>query len=183
MTKIAKPNDILHFWFEESDSEQHFNGGEAFDKEILDRFKKTIEAAKRCELWTWRKTVQGRLAEIIVLDQFSRNVYRKGAEAYSSDSMACVLAQELMQHEDFDQLSDNEKHFALMPFMHSESLRIHEELAIPCFERLDDQEAMDFERRHKEQIEKFGRYPFRNEVLGRESTPEEKSFMETEDNF
>lgn len=183
MTKIAQPDDILHFWFDESNPEQHFNGGETFDKEISDRFKETIEAAKRCELWTWRKTAQGRLAEIIVLDQFSRNIYREDTQAYSSDSMACVLAQELIQHEDFNQLNDNEKHFALLPFMHSESLRIHEELAIPCFEKLGDPDVMDFEIKHKEQIEKFGRYPFRNEALGRKSTAEEKAFIETEENF
>lgn len=183
MTLTTQPEDILNFWFEESDPEQHFNGGEAFDKEIWDRFQETVEAAKRCELWTWRKTVQGRLAEIIVLDQFSRNVYRNDVRAYSSDPMACVLAQELIQDDNFDQLSEDEKQFALMPFMHSESLRIHEELAMPCFEKLGIQEALHYEIRHIEQIEKFGRYPFRNAVLGRKSTADEKAFMETEESF
>lgn len=183
MTMIADSQDILKFWFEECDPGQHFNGGESFDREIWNRFRDTIEVAKRCELWTWRQTVQGRLAEIIVLDQFSRNVYRGDPRAYSSDDMACVLAQELIQHEDFNQLSNEEKHFALMPFMHSESLTVHEKLAVPCFEKLNDPEIMDYERRHKEQIQQFGRYPFRNEALGRESTSEEEDFMETEVNF
>lgn len=183
MTSIASPEDILKFWFEESDSEQHFAGGPDFDKEIKDRFEATIQAAKACELWSWRTTSRGRLAEIIVLDQFSRNVYRDDPRAFSSDDMACALCQELIQADDFDDLSDQEKHFALMPLMHSESLTVHQELAVPLFEKLDSDSALKYELSHLEQIERFGRYPFRNQALGRTSTLEEIAFMEDNENF
>lgn len=183
MVSVASAQDILDFWFVESDSSLHFNGGDVFDKEIEDRFMPTIEAAKACELWTWRKTSKGRLAEIIVLDQFSRNVFRGDPRSFSSDDMACSLTQELMQQEDFEDLSQEEKSFALMPLMHSESAKVHEELSLPAFEKLGSNINLKYEIAHKEQIDRFGRYPFRNEVLNRESTPEEKEFMANNHGF
>ncbi len=183
MDTIVQAEDILHFWFEESSPEDHFNGGEAFDQEIWERFSATIEAAKACELWEWRTDSRGRLAEIIVLDQFSRNVYRNDPRSFSSDDMACVLCQELLQQDDFDELTQDEKRFALMPLMHSESLKVHQDLAIESFEKLGNESSIKYEKLHFEQIQAFGRYPFRNKVLNRPSTEEEKAFMQEHENF
>jgi len=91
-----QPQPILHFWFEELTSKQHFVKDTALDETIRSRFGDTLEAAAQCELFAWRATPEGRLAEIIVLDQFSRNVYRDTPRAFAQDALALVLAQELV---------------------------------------------------------------------------------------
>lgn len=176
--------DVLNFWFKEVDAEQWYTKVDALDREIWVRFSTEILAAKAGELWQWRETLKGRLAEIIILDQFSRNVFRGDAKSFSSDDMALALAQETLNHEDMDTLSTSEKQFLFMPFMHSESLHIHAEFAVPLFKNTPGlEENYKFELLHKEQIEKFGRYPFRNEALGRESTVEEIAFMNENKKF
>ena len=119
----------------------------------------------------------GRLAEIIVLDQFSRNLCRDQADAFAQDSMAVALAQEAIGQPHFDKLPTQWRKFIIMPFMHSESAMIHKRY-LPLFEQLDDANTLDFEHRHKDIIEKFGRYPHRNDILDRESTDEEEAFLE-----
>ena len=91
-----QPHPILHFWFEELTPKQHFAKDAALDEAIRTRFGATLEAAGRCELFAWRATPEGRLAEVLVLDQFSRNVYRDTARAFAQDALALVLAQELV---------------------------------------------------------------------------------------
>ncbi len=164
--------EILKFWFDPKNMPYHFAENNAFDREIRDRFLKIHDRACQGLLWDWRKTVRGRLAEIIVLDQFSRNLYRNDKRSYTQDKMALVLAQELRSNEQFDQLTTDEKKFALMPFMHSENIEIHR-MTLPYFEALGDEVTLKFARKHLEILEKFGRYPFRNEALGRDSTAEE----------
>ena len=90
-----QPEDILHFWFEELTEKQHFAKDAGLDELMRLRFEQTLEAAARCELFAWRTTPEGRLAEIIVLDQFSRNIYRDTPHAFAQDSLALSLAQEL----------------------------------------------------------------------------------------
>lgn len=169
-------NDVYKFWFESDNEENWFQGGDDFDQEIKDKFGDTWLAGSRGELADWRKTSHGRLAEIILLDQFSRNLMRNSPYAYSQDGMALVLAQELIAQSDFDNFSITEKHFALMPFMHSESRAIHE-LAVSLFKKYTNEDILQYELAHKEIIDRFGRYPHRNETLGRASTPEELLFL------
>ena len=119
----------------------------------------------------------GRLAEIIVLDQFSRNLCRGQAGAFAQDSMAIALAQEAIGQPHFDTLPTEWRKFIIMPFMHSESLMIHKRY-LPLFEKLHDDNTLDFENRHKDIIEQFGRYPHRNDILDRESTDEEEAFLQ-----
>ena len=118
----------------------------------------------------------GRLAEIIVLDQFSRNLCRGQASAFAQDGMALALAQEAIQQPYFDTLPMQWRRFIIIPFMHSESAMIHKRY-LPLFEQLDDANTLDFEHRHKQIIDQFGRYPHRNEVLNRDSTEDEKNFL------
>jgi uncharacterized protein (DUF924 family) len=133
---------------------------------------------KACsELAAWRNVHQGRLAEIIVLDQFSRNIYRGTAQAFSQDAMALVLSQEAMRARVQQSLSAIEMSFAMLPFMHSESRKIHEQ-AEALFREFAPRENFEFELKHKAIIDRFGRYPHRNAVLGRASTAEELEFLE-----
>ena len=131
------------------------------------------------ELYTWRHTDLGRLAEIIVLDQFSRNIFRDSPKAFASDSMALALAQEAIHNEAHLKLKTVEKSFLYMPFMHSESLVIHQE-ALKHFSEKGLETNYDFELKHYNIIKRFGRYPHRNKVLGRESSSEELDFLENE---
>ncbi|GAF61218.1 LOW QUALITY PROTEIN: putative transmembrane protein [Psychrobacter sp. JCM 18903] len=160
-----------------------------FDKQIKDKFGDIWHAAKQGECVTWRianaptdsnssiTALAGRLAEIIVLDQFSRNLCRGQAGAFAQDSMAIALAQEAIGQPHFDTLPTEWRKFIIMPFMHSESLMIHKRY-LPLFEKLHDDNTLDFENRHKNIIEQFGRYPHRNDILDRESTDEEEAFLQ-----
>ena len=146
------------------------------DEAIRTRFGDTLEAAARCELFAWRTTPEGRLAEILVLDQFSRNVYRDTARAFAQDALALVLAQELVAGGHDQHLTPKQRAFANMPYMHSESLAIHAQ-AVQLFALPGLENNLSFELRHKAIIERFGRYPHRNAILGRTSTPEELAFL------
>jgi uncharacterized protein (DUF924 family) len=176
-TLNLSPDDILAFWFEECESKQWFTKDADFDATIKGRFGPVHTAATRCELWDWRSTPRGRLAEIIVLDQFSRNIYRDDPRAFASDPAALVLSQEAVRAGTRKHLSDRQVPFLYMPFMHSESKSIHA-IAIELF-RGDPACAgnVKFEEKHKAIIDRFGRYPHRNQVLGRNSTPEELEFL------
>ena len=112
-----QPQPILHFWFEELTAKQHFVKDAALDETIRARFGDTLEAAARCELFAWRATAHGRLAEIIVLDQFSRNVYRDTPRAFAQDALALVLAQELGASTQDRSLREAQRVFAYMPYM------------------------------------------------------------------
>ncbi len=130
----------------------------------------------RCELSAWRDTPHGRLAEIIVLDQFSRNIHRDTPLAFAADPLALALAQEAVRVDAQRDLPLQQKSFLYMPFMHSESPLIHEQ-AVVLFGEPGLENSLEFELRHKAIIDRFGRYPHRNAVMGRASTPEEIVFL------
>ena len=172
-------NEVLQFWFEEIQPAQHWKKDPDFDQLITTRFSNIHASANRGELYEWRKSAKGRLAEIIVLDQFSRNMFRGKPESFASDVLALVLAQEAIAIGTDNELTPAERAFLYMPFMHSESLIIHE-LAVPLFEKTSN---LEFELKHKSIIELFGRYPHRNDILGRVSTEAEIEFMKTNSGF
>jgi len=167
---------VLDFWFEEIEPVMRWKKDDAFDALIVERFSETHTRACRCELFEWRSQPQGRLAEIIVLDQFSRNMFRDSALAFANDAQALTLAQEAIACGADDRLMQEQRSFLYMPFMHSESLQIHE-LAVELFRKNGNGNNLDFEFKHKKIIETFGRYPHRNKVLGRQSTAEEIEFL------
>jgi uncharacterized protein (DUF924 family) len=167
---------IIEFWFEEIEPATWWKRDEAFDALLLERFSDVHVRASRCELFRWREHPEGRLAEIIVLDQFSRNMFRGTAMAFSTDAMALTLAQEAIACAADQALTPVQRSFLYLPFMHSESLQIHE-IAIELYHKNGIEENLDFELKHKAIIERFGRYPHRNEVLGRQSTAEEIAFL------
>jgi len=167
---------IINFWFEEIDSAMWWKKDDGFDALLVERFTELHTRARRCELFDWRKDPQGRLAEIIVLDQFSRNMFRDSALAFATDPLSLALAQEAIAVGANESLNSVEKSFLYMPFMHSESLAIHE-VAVQLFSEEGLESNLDFELKHKRIIEKFGRYPHRNKLLGRQSTAEEIEFL------
>ena len=169
-------HSILHFWFTELTPKQHFAKDAALDEAIRTRFSSTLDAAARCELFAWRAPPEGRLAEVLVLDQFSRNVYRDTARAFAQDALALVLAQELVASGQDRSLPLAQRSFAYMPYMHSESALVHAQ-AVALFSQPGMEDTLRFELRHKEIIDRFGRYPHRNALLGRTSTPEERAFL------
>ncbi len=171
-----QPQSILHFWFEELIPKKHFVKDAALDETIRARFGDTLEAAAKCELFAWRATAEGRLAEIIVLDQFSRNVYRDTPRAFAQDALALVLAQELVASTLDRNLPEAKRVFAYMPYMHSESALVHVQ-AVAVFTQLGIENNLSFELRHKAIIDRFGRYPHRNTILGRTSSTEELTFL------
>jgi uncharacterized protein (DUF924 family) len=168
--------DFLDFWFSPAAEPNWFVKSAEFDALLAEKFTDVLQQAAQGELWTWRETPAGRLAEIIVLDQLSRNLYRNNPRAFAQDGMALVLAQEMI-HLKLDQdLNPTERRFLYMPFMHSESKRIHE-VALTLFESLNDPTVLGYELKHKVIIDRFGRYPHRNQVLGRPSSAEELEFL------
>ncbi len=171
-----QPQPILHFWFQELTDKQHFTKDAELDDTIRTRFSDTLEAAARCELFAWRATAEGRLAEILVLDQFSRNIFRDTPRAFAQDALALVLAQELVASGLDSSLPAAQRVFAYMPYMHSESALVHTQ-AVALFTQLGIAGNLDFELRHKAIIDRFGRYPHRNAILGRTSSAEELAFL------
>ena len=167
---------ILTVWFEELTPRQHFVKDPALDAAMLERFGATWEAATRCELFSWRDTPHGRLAEILLLDQFSRNMFRDTPRAFAQDSLALVLAQELVASGQDQRLTPAQRAFAYMPYMHSESALIHDQ-AVRLFSQPGLDNNLSFELRHKEIIDRFGRFPHRNDILGRASSAPEIAFL------
>ena len=168
--------EILKFWFEEIEPSQWWKKDENLDRLITGRFSDIHRRATLCELFEWRKDAHGRLAEVIVLDQFSRNMFRNSPLAFTNDALALALAQEAISVGADKSLSQAERSFLYMPFMHSESLKIHE-IATRLFRDNGNQNSLDFELKHKAIIARFGRYPHRNSILGRKSTDEEIEFL------
>lgn len=170
-------DEVLAFWFAEETKPFWFAKSEDFDRQIRERFAGLWVRAAQSELDGWRNTLRGRLAEIIVLDQFSRNLHRNSPLAFAQDNMAVALAQEAVRQPGFAEMLPEERHFMLMPLMHSESRVIHRQ-AVELFTRYTNEYALDFEIKHQVIVDRFGRYPHRNAVLGRQSTAEELEFLQ-----
>lgn len=169
--------DVLKFWFDDHGQPDWFGGKPEFDAEIAEQFADTHAALSRGEGWRWRSTPSGRLAEIIVLDQFSRQLFRGRAQAFASDGMALLLAQEAVGggHHQFVPAMPH-RMFMLLPYMHAESAELQAE-SLRLHTALGNDEIMKHARGHAECIQRFGRFPKRNKALGRPSTPDEASYI------
>jgi uncharacterized protein (DUF924 family) len=169
--------DVIEFWFTESGPEKWWKKDSQFDRQIGERFGTVHEQAINCELFAWRASAAGRLAEIIVIDQFSRNMYRDTPKSFAFDPLALALAQEAISQQVQLALAGPQRAFLYMPYMHSESREIHK-IAAVLFSEPEVEGNRDFELRHKAIIDQFGRYPHRNEILGRTSTAAELEFLQ-----
>lgn len=172
------PDPILRFWFEELSPDRWWSQSDDVDREIATRFSNVHVVAQRCELDGWRETASGRLAEVIVLDQFSRNLYRDDPRAFACDSLALALAQTAVALGVDREVEVGRRAFLYLPYMHSESLQIHA-AALDLFRTPGLEQNLAAELRHKQILDRFGRYPHRNAVLGRVSTSEEIAFLKT----
>ncbi|WP_171035255.1 DUF924 family protein [Limnobacter alexandrii] len=168
--------DVLKFWFEDIEPKSWWSADPLFDEQIRLRYGEQLRQAAQGEFYSWRTSAKGRLAEIIVLDQFSRNVYRNTPSAFAQDPMALALAQEAVAKGVLNDLNPDECAFLLLPYMHSESKVIHVQ-AEHLYREWAPENNYNFELRHKEIIDRFGRYPHRNKILNRQSTPEELEFL------
>jgi uncharacterized protein (DUF924 family) len=168
--------DVLMFWFDELTPQQWFNSFNDVDQAIANRFSTAHEAASKGELFEWRETPDGRLAEIIVLDQFARNLFRGDPRSFATDTLALVLAQEAIAAGDDQRIDPERLAFLYMPFMHSESLLMHE-IAEKIFDRPGMEMNLKSLRSHTKVLQRFGRYPHRNAAVGRQSTADEVDFL------
>ncbi|WP_223789192.1 DUF924 family protein [Marinicella meishanensis] len=170
---------VLSFWFAEIDAKQWWVKDPEFDRLIELRFADLYQRAIRNELYQWRATPPGRLAEIIVLDQFPRNMFRGQAAAFAHDDLAVSLTQAAIDTGADQALLTQPARLAFMymPLMHSESALIHTQ-AVAMFSQPGLESNLDFELKHQAIIDRFGRYPHRNAILGRQSTQEELAFLQ-----
>lgn len=185
---MSKVTEILDFWFGQPNTAEYgkqrsfwFTKTSEFDQEIQQRFLPDYEQAAAGQLTAWQETAQRCLALILLLDQFPRNIFRGTAKAFATDSAALAAAQHAV-NQGFDaELLNVQRWFVYLPFEHSENIE-HQKRCLELFSRLkDDPEsasAIDYAQRHFAVIERFGRFPHRNQILGRESTPEEIEFLQ-----
>ena len=171
-------NEVIHFWFNELTPSDWFIDSIHIDQIIIERFGSLHKQAVQGELYEWRFSSQGGLAAIIILDQFSRNIHRGHSKSFDNDGMALVLAQNMIEKQQDKQLIPNMKAFCYLPFMHSESQIIHKN-ALELYNQVGLEQYLEYELKHKVIIDKFGRYPHRNPILGRFSTQEELDFLKT----
>lgn len=186
------PEDVLEFWLGAPGSPplalapQWFKKDEQLDATIRTRFEPTLEAGAAGQLATWATTPRGRLALIILFDQFSRNMFRNTPRAFAQDSLALALALEALSNGHYKQLTPVERGFVLMPLMHAENIDQQDRCVLE-FHKLTAEASgdmvayfknnADYAERHAAIIERFGRFPHRNAILERESTPEEVEFL------
>ncbi|WAC75501.1 DUF924 family protein [Roseateles sp. SL47] len=187
LTAPAAAQRVLNAWFgvpgSEADGQvqsQWFKKDAGFDASLRERFGPLVESALQGDLTNWDRNPWGALARILLLDQFTRNIFRDTPRAFAGDALALVAA--LALRPCLQGLSPLERWFALMPLEHAESLELQTQ-CVQAFEALAAEDArlqgaLDFARRHLEVIRRFGRFPHRNEILGRISTPEEVAFLQ-----
>jgi uncharacterized protein (DUF924 family) len=174
---LATPADIVAFW-REAGPDRWFARDEAFDRTCRERFLLTYEAAARGDLNEWELTPDGSLAVVLLLDQFPRNMFRGTRRVYATDPSALMTADRAVEKGHDKKVDPALRRFFYLPFMHSESIR-DQERSLLLNEALGDPEVMKWARHHHDIIRRFGRFPHRNDILGRDSTPDELDFLKS----
>lgn len=180
---MENQDSILKFWFEGIDPSLQFKKDEKLDQEIKTKFGDLLEKAKAGELDSWKNNPESLFALIILLDQFSRNIYRNNGKAFEADKLALSIAKQGIEKGFDKQINPKRRMFFYMPFMHSENME-NQEKCIELFEELakENEKAkhnLKYAKMHKDIIEKFNRFPHRNKILNRQSTKEEIEFLKT----
>jgi uncharacterized protein (DUF924 family) len=173
----VSPHDVLAFW-RAAGPKKWFTKDAAFDEDIRTRFMATHEAAATGDLAAWEATPEGALALAIVLDQFPRNMFRNDARTYAADPLARAVAERAIARGFDGQVPEGERQFFYLPFEHSEALADQEKCIALCRET-GDAELVKWAEIHADIIRKFGRFPHRNAILGRATTPEEQAFLDS----
>jgi len=173
----VSPLDVLDFWWH-AGVEKWFAGGDAFDRRCREEFLPAIEAAAAGDFDHWTETADGSLALLLLLDQMPRNVYRGSAQAFKADGKAVKIAEEAVDR-GFDRAFPKDvRGFFYLPFEHSENMA-HQERCVDLCRVLGDKELYHYALIHLDVIRRFGRFPHRNAVLGRETTAEEAAYLES----
>ncbi|NQZ84603.1 MAG: DUF924 domain-containing protein [Nanoarchaeales archaeon] len=181
------PKDVLSFWFEQTKEEQWFKKDDEFDRQLTVKFAELHEEIISDKRNVWMNDANGCLALILVLDQFSRNMFRNTAKAFKSDKFSLKIAKLAIEN-GFDKKVKQGRQFFYMPFMHSESIK-EQEKCVELFTQLakdegkDIDSVIDYAVQHRHIIRKFQRFPHRNEILKRESTFSEKEFLKENTGF
>ena len=176
MDRLATPDEVVAFW-RDAGPDRWFEPDEAFDAACRERFLLTHEAAARGDLNEWELSPDGSLALLLLLDQFPRNMFRRTRRAYRTDAAAVDAADRAIEKGFDGQVEPALRRFFYLPFMHSEELR-DQDRSVTLNERLGDEECIKWARHHRDIVARFGRFPHRNSVLGREGTPEEARFLQ-----
>lgn len=176
------PVDVLRFWFAEPVRPFWFKKNPAFDAEIRQHFIKTYNAAYEGGLLEWKNTPTDMLAMIILFDQFPRHMFRGTERAYESDALANCCADSALKRGDDSYLTPDERIFLYMPLLHSEHM-VDQERSVRFFRALGNPTALDYALQHYEIVKQFGRFPHRNKLLGRKTTPQETEFLKTHTGF
>ena len=177
----SRIDEVLDLWFGEFGPEEWFHGGDAVDARIRECFLDLHEALRSEGVpERWRASARGLLAAVIALDQFPRHLYRGDPRAFASDAAALGLAKEALARGFDRKMSSEERKFLYLPFEHSED-PAEQARSVALFSALGDENSLDYALRHKVVIDRFGRFPHRNEALGRPSTPEEIEFLKEPD--
>lgn len=176
MSTSTTSEDVLNFWFSPKVKPLWFKKSTDFDREIEQRFLDTYQRGKTGALDSWRDSSKDILALIIVLDQFPRNMFRNTPQAFTTDKQAVELTKFAVSNNYQQNLSAEEQVFLYMPLMHSENKK-DQEKCVELFTKLGRQDNLKFAIKHQEIIDRYGRFPHRNQILNRESTPAEKEFL------
>jgi uncharacterized protein (DUF924 family) len=179
MDRLATPDEVIAFW-REAGPDRWFAKDESFDQACRDRFMATYEAAARGDLNEWELSPEGALAVVLILDQLPRNMFRGTRKVYRTDPAALMAADRAIERGNDRKVDATLRRFFYLPFMHSEELR-HQERSITLNEALDDPDLAKWARHHRDIVFRFGRFPHRNGILGRESTADEIKFLEESD--
>ncbi len=173
---LPDAQEVLDFWFQPEARQKWFAKDARFDAQITERFQSAYVAAKEGRLKHWLTTPHGLLAYILVLDQFSRNMFRGQAEMFATDALALAATHMALEKKWDEEMELDERRFLYMPLMHSETLE-DQQRSVTLFEQKTDPYSAEYARQHQAIITRFGRFPHRNAILGRESTQAEQVFL------
>ena len=176
------PDDILDFWFSEESRKRWFNSTPEYDRQVKEQFESVWQQVRNGELADWEETADGAVALVILLDQLPLNMFRDQPESFSTEEKSRQVARRAIGNGFDIELADEFMAFLYLPFMHSESLD-DQDRSVMLFETAGLENNLKWARSHREIVRRFGRFPHRNNILGRESTPEEVEWLDSPEGF
>jgi uncharacterized protein (DUF924 family) len=179
---MKQPQQIIEYWYAEEMRSHWFASTSALDNLIRDRYETLWEQAAVGQLDTWKETPEGCLALAIILDQFPLNMFRNQAKSFATEGQAIEVTLFALDQGFDKQISSDKLEFLIMPLMHSEKLT-HQDLAVTLFAQYDLADNLRFAQHHRDIIRRFGRFPHRNAILGRDSTEQELAYLQSKEAF
>lgn len=174
--------DILDFWFAEATRKKWFNSTTEFDQQIREKYQALWQAARDGELVDWQDSAAGALALVILLDQFPLNMFRDKPESFSTEAMSREVAAQAIEAGLDQHMDDQQKAFLYLPFMHSEDLQ-DQNRSVALFEQAGLMDNLKWAKHHRDIVQRFGRFPHRNSILGRNSSQDELAYLNSENSF